>query len=308
MWSDGSVRGEDHVRIAITGGTGYIGGAVARLLTARGHEVLIARRGTSSDPMAWWDPAAGWVRPGAFAGFDAVLSFGGVSIAHRWSAARQALLRSSRIDATRLLARHLAALPEPPTVYVSASAAGLYGNRDEPRLTEDAARGEGFLATLVADWEAAAEPARARGIRVVHARFGASIARDGELLRRLLPPFRLGLGGPIGNGRQWFSWVTIEDAASAVAFAVEHATLAGPVNVVAPNPVTNAEFTRELARVLHRPAFMPLPAFAVRLLFGRGLADEMLLGGQAAYPQRLLDAGFTFAHPTMRGALAAHLS
>ncbi len=295
------------MRVAITGGTGYIGRAAGRLLEARGHEVVNARRGPASDPAAIWNPASGWIRPGAFEGFDAVVSLGGVSIGSRWTAARRALLRSSRIDATRLLAQHLATLETPPHVYVSASATGYYGNRAEPRLSEAEPAGAGFLATLVADWEAATAPTEARGIRVVHARLGAVVARDSELMRRLLPPFRLGLGGPIGSGRQWFSWVSIEDAARAIAFAIEHTELSGPVNIVAPNPVTNAEFTRELGRALHRPAFMPLPAFALRLMFGRDLADEMLLGGQAAYPQRLLDAGFEFEHPTMPAALAAHL-
>lgn len=296
------------MRIAITGATGYIGSALEDWLQSRGHEVRRIPRGPSSDPAALWDPASGWVRPGAFEGVDAVVHLSGVSIAaRRWTAARRAALRSSRIDTTAVLATHLAGLESPPKVLVTASATGYYGDAGDSILTERAARGSGFLADLVADWEAAAQPARAAGIRVVHARFGPIIGPDSELLRRLLLPFRLGVGGRLGSGQQWFSWVSTRDLVRAVETAIVSPDLNGPVNVVAPGVVRNREFTRALGRQLHRPTLFPIPAFALRLLFGPALASEALLSSQRAVPAALEAHGFIFEQPTIDQALAVAL-
>jgi len=292
------------MRVAMTGSSGFIGRAVAERLEGRGDQVVRVRRGSPHEPGADWDPA-GWFRPGALEGVDAVVQLGGESIgAKGWSAARRAALRASRIDATRTLVEHLATLERPPRVLVAASAIGYYGaDRGDEELTEAATMGEGFLAELTRDWEAAARPASALGVRVVHARLAPVLAPHGELMQRLLPPFRMGVGGPLGSGRQWFSWVTLHDAVEAIVFALDREDLAGAVNVTAPVPVTNRRFTRELGRVLHRPTVLPLPAFALRALFGRDRANETLLASQRALPARLLSAGFEFRDAEIDGAL-----
>jgi uncharacterized protein (TIGR01777 family) len=242
-------------------------------------------------------------------GTDAVVHLSGVSIAaKRWTTSRKALLRASRVDSTALLARHLAALPQPPRTLVMASGAGFYGDAGEDAQTETDPQGDGFLAQLVADWEAAAAPAEAAGIRVVHARFGPLIGHESELLQRLLLPFRLGLGGRIGHGRQWFPWVSTEDAVGAIEFALRRADIRGGVNVVAPGSVRNRDFTSALARLLRRPAVIPVPAFALSLLFGRDLVRETLLASHRVEPAALQAAGFRFHHPTIEEALRAALT
>lgn len=294
------------MRVAITGGTGYIGSALRRLLEARGDEVIVVRRGRPADPQAMWDPARGWFMLGALEGVDAVVHLSGASIgAQRWTAARRAELRASRIDSTRVLVDHLRSLEQPPKVLVIASATGYYGSPGAVECSEDAPKGSGFLADLVADWEREADRATEIGMRVVHARLGPTIARDSELIERVALPFRLGLGGPLGSGRQWFSWVATEDVARALAFMLDQPSLSGPVNVVAPRAATNLEFTKALGRALHRPTVMPVPAFALRLMFGRDLADEMLLADQRAVPAKLLAAGFSFTHATIEQAIDA---
>lgn len=243
---------------------------------------------------------------GALEGVDAVVHLSGASIgAQRWTAARRAELRASRIDSTRVLVDHLRSLEQPPKVLVIASATGYYGSPGAVECSEDAPKGSGFLADLVADWEREADRAMEIGMRVVHARLGPTIARDSELIERVALPFRLGLGGPLGSGRQWFSWVATEDVARALAFMLDQSSLSGPVNVVAPRAATNLEFTKALGRALHRPTVMPVPAFALRLMFGRDLADEMLLADQRAVPAKLLAAGFSFTHATIEQALDA---
>ncbi len=292
------------MRVAITGSSGFIGSALAARIAARGDEVLHVRRGDPTDPAAHWNPARGWFRAGALEGVDAVAHLTGVSIGGaRWTASRRALLRESRVDATRTLVDHLATLSQRPGVLVTASAVGYYGDRGGEALTEDAARGAGFLADLVVDWEAEAWRSRELGVRTVAARLAPILAPDGELLQRLLPPFRMGVGGPLGSGRQWFSWVTLEDAVAAIDFALREASLDGPVNVTAPEPVTNREFTRVIGHVLHRPTVMPLPAPVLRLVFGADRANETLLISQRAVPGRLQAAGFAFADPRLEPAL-----
>ena len=296
------------MRVAITGGTGYAGSALRRGLTAAGHEVFAVRRGPASDPASMWDPAAGWVRPGLLDGVDAVIHLSGTSIgAKRWTPARRAELRASRIDSTRVLVDHIRGLAQRPPVLICASATGYYGAAGDRVLDESAPRGTGFLADLVADWEAEAMRAAEVGVRVVTARFGPMVARDSELMARLLLPFRLGLGGPLGSGKQWFSWVSTDDVVGAIAFMLTHEGIAGPVNVVAPQPATNLEFTRALGQALRRPTVFPVPAFALRALFGADLADEMLLFSQRAVPRVLLEAGYRFVHSTIEDALEAEL-
>ncbi len=294
------------MRVAITGGTGYVGTRLARALEARGDEVLIVRRGEPGAPGVHWNPEMGWFATGALAGVDAVVHLSGTSIAaQRWTAARKAALRASRITATRVLVDHLATLEHKPQVLVMASASGYFGETGDVPRTEAGAKGSGFLADLVADWEYEGDRATELGVRVVQERFGPMIWRDSELIRRVLLPFSLGLGGTLGDGKQWFSWVAAPDVIRALLFAVDHQELRGAVNVTAPEPATNAEFTSALGHALHRPTIFPIPAFALRLIFGRELADEALLIDQRVVPQRLTEAGFVFDHPTIEGALSS---
>lgn len=296
------------MRVAITGGSGYVGTALRRALAAAGHEAFAVRRGAASDPAAQWDPTSGWARPGAFEGVDAVVNLSGTSIgAQRWTTARRAALRASRIDSTRALVDHLGTLRERPRTLISMSAIGYYAQAGATELREDGPRGQGFLADLVADWEAEAMRASALGIRTVTPRMGPTVGRESELMRRLLLPFRLGLGGRLGSGKQWFSWIADEDAVGGLVFMLEHEALSGPVNLVAPSPCTNAEFTRALGQALHRPTLFPVPPLALRIAFGSAMTDEALLADQRVVPARLLEAGYRFRYPTMASALAAHL-
>ena len=295
------------MRIAITGGSGLIGGALRERLAAAGHEAVGVRRGPEDDPEAQWDPAAGWVRDGALAGFAAVVNLSGASIGEgRWSAARRELLRASRIDATRTLVDHLGALPagDRPPVLVNQSAVGYYGDRGDDELTEDAPRGEGFLADLVADWEREAQRAEDHGMRTVRHRSAIVLSRQGPPLSRMLMPFRLGLGGRLGNGRWWMAWVTLEDELRSIEHALT-SELSGPVNVAAPDAVTNGELTRALGRALRRPTLFPLPGFAYKLAFGQDPAE--LFASQRVVPKALADSGYEFAHPTIDGAFEALL-
>ncbi|TAK76429.1 MAG: TIGR01777 family protein [Dehalococcoidia bacterium] len=297
------------MRIAITGATGLVGSALADYLEGAGHEVYRVRRGRSQDRLADWNPALGWIRPGALDGLDAVVHLAGEPIAGtsilsaRWTPAMRERLRTSRVDATRLLIGHLATLPHPPRAFVAASAIGFYGNRGDERLTEDSPHGGGFLAGLVRDWERASLSARQAGMRTVLLRFGHVLSSKGGVLSRMLPTFRLGLGARFGNGRQYFSWVAVEDVVRAVEFALS-TEIDGTLNVTAPEPVTNAEFAKALGRALHRPAVFAVPPFALRALIGPG-ADELLLWGQRVLPARLLAAGFEFRHKDVDEALRA---
>lgn len=300
------------MRIAITGASGLVGSALAEYLEGQGHEVYRVRRGSSDDRLADWNPALGWIRPGAFDGLDAVVHLAGEPIAGtsilnaRWTPATRERLRTSRVDATRLLIDHLAALPHPPRAFVAASAIGFYGNRGDERLTEDSPVGGGFLADLVRDWEQASMSAERAGMRTVVLRFGHVLTSKGGVLGRLLPTFRVGLGARFGNGRQYFSWVAVDDVVRAVEFALT-TEIEGVLNVTAPQPVTNAEFAKVLGRALHRPAVFAVPPFALRALIGPG-AEELLLWGQRVLPARLLAAGFAFTHPDLDGALQSLLA
>ncbi|MCY4639297.1 MAG: TIGR01777 family oxidoreductase [Chloroflexi bacterium] len=292
--------------VAITGSSGFLGGALAERLARAGHEVLRVRRGEPDDPRAHWHPASGWVRDGALQGTDAVVHLSGASIATaRWSAARREVLWRSRVDSTRTLVEHLATLDPRPPVLISASATGYYGDGRDRELPEEAPRGAGFLADLCEAWETEAKRAEDLGVRVVRARTGV-VVETPAFLNRLVRVFRLGLGATLGSGRQWMPWVSVADHLAAFERALTDEEMAGALNVVAP-PVTNAEFTRALARAVGRPAVMRLPAFALRLQFGRGLADEALLASQRAVPARLRELGFEHRQPGIEGALRAAL-
>ena len=296
------------MRVAITASTGLFGSALVASLRAAGNEVVPIIRGDQSDPAVMWDPEAGWIRPGAFEGMDAVVHLSGASIADgRWSVARKAVLTRSRIDSTRLLVDHLAGLDQSPSSFVSASAVGYYGDRGDEEINEASTAGEGYLAELCRDWEAEALRAQDAGMRTVLLRSGILLSRQGGALAKMLMPFKLGLGGPIGSGKQWLPWVARSDAVAAVGFALEHEALAGPINVVSPGVVTNRAFIKALGGALHRPTFAPLPGFAVRLLFGE-MGEQTLLWGQRARPAALTDAGFTFEHEELPGALEAALA
>jgi uncharacterized protein (TIGR01777 family) len=227
----------------------------------------------------------------------------GENVATRWTPEKKKLIRSSRINGTAYLSSALAALPSPPRTFSSASAIGYYGTDQTGRLDEDSGSGHSFLAGVCRQWEAAAQDARDAGIRVVHPRFGIVLSADGGALAKMLPPFRLGLGGPIGNGSQYMSWITIDDTVGALLHLLQHESIDGPVNLVAPTPVTNREFAQTLGKVLHRPTLLPLPAFAARLALGREAADEILLASQRVVPKRLMESGYEFQHSTLEMGL-----
>jgi uncharacterized protein len=297
--------------VLLSGGSGLLGTALHRaLLGAREAEVLqLVRRDANGIGELKWDPGAPSpiANLRALEGMDAAVHLSGASVAaHRWTAAYKHEMRRSRVESTRVLAAALAKLEQPPRTLLVASAAGIYGNRGDEILDEKSAPGEGFLAEVCKEWEAAARPAEAAGIRVVHLRFGVVLAAHDGALGKMLPFFRLGLGGPLGSGRQWMSWVNIEDAVVAILFAMDTPALAGALNLTAPEPVTNAEFTRSLGRAVHRPAILPAPAIALRLAFGE-MADEALLSSARIVPSRLVGAGFRFAYPTLDAALEAAL-
>lgn len=302
------------MRVLISGSTGFVGTALVEKLSGEGHTVArLVRRGTQRMAAAAgrevqevrWDPVAGDFDAAAAEGANALVHLAGASIAGgRWNAARKQLLRTSRVDATRHLIGALAKLQRPPGVIVAASAIGFYGNRGEESLTEASAPGNDFLAGLCREWEAEAARGAEFGARVVHARFGIILAEDGGALPRMAMPIKLGVGGRLGSGRQWMSWATLEEATRIVEFALASPALAGPVNVVAPNPARNGEFTKVLARTLHRPALFPAPEFALRLALGE-MADALLLISQKVMPSKLLAAGYSFVQPDLAAALAA---
>lgn len=290
------------MRVAMTGSSGMVGSALRAHLEREGHEVVPVRHGRQGTEGADWDPERGWVRPGLLEGCDAIVHLAGASIGDsRWTAGRKRLLRDSRIEATRGLVDHLATLERKPGVLVSASAIGYYGDRGEQLLEESAAPGEGFLADLVRDWESEARRAESLGMRTVQLRLGIVLAKDGGALPRLVMPMKFGVGGRLGPGRQVMSWVELEDVVRAFAFALEQ-PLEGAYNVVAPSPATNADLTKTLGRVMHRPSMFPVPGFALKLLLGE-MAEELLLYSQRVSSRRLTDAGFRFAHPELEGAL-----
>lgn len=297
------------LRVAISGASGMIGGELARVLSTGGHTPAALKRPASDPPEAaresiGWDIGAGTIDRSALEGLDVVVHLAGEPIAgDRWTPARKERILDSRVNGTRLLAEALAGLDDPPDVMVCASAIGYYGDRGDARLEETAAPGDGFLPEVVRAWEEAAQPARDAGIRVVHLRLGIVLWPDGGALERLLLPMRAGLGGRLGDGRQIWSWVTLDDVIGAMLHAIGHKEVVGPVNVTAPNPVSNAELTSVLARVLRRPAILPAPAPALRALLGPEMADELLLASARVAPAELERTGYTFTDPLLEPAL-----
>ncbi|MFO7561470.1 MAG: TIGR01777 family oxidoreductase [Enhygromyxa sp.] len=295
------------LRVAVSGASGLVGSELQAFLTTGGHTVVPLVR--SSKPRAGqiaWDPQAGVRDPAVLERFDAVVHLAGESIAERWTPTKRERIRSSRVAGTRSLCEALARLEHKPEVLVCASAIGLYGDAGEAELDEDAPAGEGFLAELAREWEAATEPARAAGIRVVKLRIGIVMSARGGALAKLRLPLRLGLGGPVGDGRQWQSWIDLDDLVGVIHHALFERSLRGPVNAVAPTPVRQAELARTLGRVLRRPAILPLPAPVVRALFGE-LGREVLLAGQRVRCDRLLASGFRFDFPALEDSLRHQL-
>jgi uncharacterized protein len=300
------------MHILVSGSTGFLGTALVETLEQQGHAVArLVRPGTAQKSAAKghaqavpWDPVAGQFDAAGAEGAEALIHFAGASIAGgRWNASRKALLRTSRIDATRHLIGALAKLQRPPRVIVAASAIGYYGNRGDETLTESSASGNDFLAGLCREWEAETMRGAEFGARVVSLRFGIILAAHGGALPRMAMPFKLGAGGRLGNGRQWMSWLTLRETISIIQFALTTSALSGPVNAVTPNPVRNSEFTGVLAKTLHRPALFPAPAFALRLALGE-MADALLLISQRVMPSKLADSGYPFLQPSLASALA----
>jgi uncharacterized protein len=292
------------MKIVVTGASGLIGSALVPELRGAGHEVvsLVRRAAAKPDELAW-NPAAGELDGKRLEGVDAVINLCGENIAGgRWTAVRRERILRSRVEATRTLVTTCAKLARKPAVFLSASAVGFYGDSGDEELTESAAAGVGFLPEVALIWETNAEGAARAGIRTVLLRFGVVLAPHGGALKKMLPLFRTGFGGRLGDGRQWLSWVSLDDAVGAVQHALAVTRCSGPVNVVAPGPVTNAEFTATLARVLDRPAAFPVPAVVLRLLFGR-MAQETVLASTRALPGQLRATGYAFQHETLEMAL-----
>jgi len=296
------------MKIVVSGASGLVGKALCASLKSDRHEVVrLVRRPASSAGEIEWYPDQGRLDERQLSGIDVAVHLAGENIAAgRWNAARKKLILESRVEGTRLLAEALARVEEGPRVLVSASAIGFYGDRGDDWLAEDSPRGEGFLAEVCAAWEAAADPARNAGIRVVHPRIGVVLSPDGGALAKMLLPFKLGLGGPIGSGRNWMSWISIDDLVGVIRHTIDTASLEGPVNAVAPEPETFVDFARTLGRVLSRPAFLPMPALAARLALGQ-MADELLLASTRVKATKVMSAGFTFRHAALESAFRAVL-
>ena len=295
-------------KILVSGSSGLVGAALLRSLGADGHQITRIVHGTASvaGQVAWYPDRP--LAPETVSGFDAVIHLAGESIASRWTPSKKKAIRDSRVLGTANLAHALARTPQPPRVFISASAIGYYGNRADEVLREDTPPGSsGFLPEVCREWEAAAQPAGDAGIRTTQLRTGIVLSADGGALRKMLPPFRMGLGGNLGSGRQWMSWIDLHDMVGAIRHLLTNESLHGPVNIVSPNPVTNADFTRTLASALSRPAIFPMPAFAARLVFGQ-MGEELLLGSQRVEPAKLVGSGYVFQKPDLRKALEVILN
>jgi uncharacterized protein (TIGR01777 family) len=296
------------MKILITGASGLIGRALSSTLKAQGHTIVSAvRREPRRNDEVQWDPKSGTMAASAFDGVDAVVHLAGAGIGDkRWTNDYKMEILESRTNGTALLANTMAALATKPQVFISGSAIGIYGARADEELSETATIGNGFLADVCRDWEAAAEPATAAGIRTAFIRTGIVLSPEGGALKKQLPLFKLGLGGKFGSGKQWQSWISITDEVNAIVHLLT-SSLSGPVNLTAPTPVTNSEFTQVLSKVVSRPAILPIPSFGPKLLLGGELADALLFTGQRVTPNALLADGFVFSHPTLDAALRALL-
>lgn len=298
------------MKILVSGSTGLVGSHLVPVLKSDGHEVVPLTRSSSdaaNSNSVIWDVAEGTIEREKLTGFDAVVHLAGEPIAERrWNDEKKARIRDSRVKGTRLLSEALAELETPPRVMVSASAIGYYGDRGDDVLTEESGTGETYLSKVCWEWEAAADPARSAGIRVVHPRIGVVLSTEGGALNKMLTPFKLCVGGVVGSGKQYWSWIALDDLVGVIRFALTEERLTGPVNAVAPNPPTNREFTKMLGKVLGRPTIFPLPAFAARIALGE-TADELLLSSARVVPKRLQDAGYQFRHPELEEALRSIL-
>jgi uncharacterized protein (TIGR01777 family) len=295
--------------VLVTGSSGLIGRELVTRLGAEGHDVTrLVRRPAAGAGEVTWDPQAGTLDMTSLEGHDAAVHLAGAGIGdHRWSDDHKRAVLDSRVQGTGLLARTLAQLDRPPRVFISGSAVGYYGYESDQPVTETSPKGNGFLADTVAAWEEAAGPAEEAGIRTVRMRSGVVLTAKGGALKKQLLPFKLGVGGTLGTGRQWLSWISLDDEVAAIIHLLTADAVKGPVNVTSPEPVTNREFTATLGRVLKRPTFIPVPTPALHALFGKEMTKEMLLGGQRVLPEALEASGYRFTHPTLEGALRTTL-
>jgi len=290
------------MRILVSGASGLVGTALCAYLQARGHTTVPLSR-TRGETQPWWDIHTGEISWGSNPDYDVVIHLAGENISSgRWTTRKKERIRMSRASGTTLLAQSLAEKEHKPTLLISGSAVGFYGDRGDEELTEQSKSGSGFLAQVCQEWEAACIPAITAGIRTVNIRLGMVLSPNGGALPQMLLPFKLGLGGPMGNGRQFMSWIYIEDLCRAIGHIIQERTLQGAVNLVSPEPVRNKEFTTTLGRVIGRPTVLPAPSFALRLLLGE-MADALLLSSTRAVPQKLQESGFTFTHPDLYGSL-----
>ena len=295
------------MKVLIAGASGLVGSALIPALVTEGAEVTRLVRTPARAGEVEWHPNNDQIDAKILEGFDAIINFAGENIAAgRWTDEQKRKIRDSRVNGTHLLSEAIAKLKDKPKVFLCASATGIYGDRDDETLDEHSDSGGGFLAGVCREWEKATEPAVQAGVRTVNLRFGPIISREGGMLAKMLTPFKMGMGGKIGSGKQYISWVAIDDAVNAIKLALKDESFRGPLNVVSPNPVMNEEFTKTLGHVLSRPTALHMPAFAVRLAFGE-MADEMLLTSQRVIPKRLNDAGYEFEYPELEGALRKHL-
>lgn len=293
------------MKILISGSTGLIGSALVPFLRSQGHMVVPLVRGAPSEHQVSvaWNPAMGLYFMPDFEGFDVVINLSGENIASaRWTEEKKKRILESRVNSTHILSTCLAKLENPPKVFINASAVGYYGDQGSEELTEESGVGQGFLADVCKQWEDATRPAQERGIRTVMPRFGVVLAPDGGALAKMLIPFKLGFGGALGSGKQYMSWISIDDLLKIILFIINDEILSGPVNVVSPNPVTNAAFTKILGKVLNRPTFLNVPEAILKLIFGE-MAEEMFLNSIKALPKKLLHAGYTFSYPDLEGAI-----
>ena len=295
------------MKIAIAGGSGLVGSALIPILQSDGNQITRLVRSSPKPGEIEWHPNQDKVSALNLEGFEAIINLAGENIAGgRWTDDQKRKIRDSRMNGTHLLSEAIAQMKSKPRVFICASATGIYGDRDDETLDEQSESGGGFLAGVCREWEQATQPASKAGVRVVNLRMGPILARDGGMLSKLLTPFKMGMGGKVGSGKQYISWVALDDAVNAIKLAIDDESIHGPINIVSPNPVTNEEFTKTLGHVLNRPTALAMPAFAARLAFGE-MADEMLLASQKVMPKRLSQAGFQFQYPTLESAMRKYI-